>query len=84
LYLAERWFLGTNVVGPLLRDRLFGYLSEGFHAQPHGLMPSPPGSVWDLLNPSGFFSSVSTWTGAAVGVGLLFAVIQIRYRRTEL
>jgi ABC-2 type transport system permease protein len=84
LYLVERWFLGTHVVGPLLRDRLFGYASEGFHGQPHGLMPAPPGTVWDFVNPAGFFSSISTWAGAAVGVALIFGVIQVRYRRTEL
>jgi hypothetical protein len=84
LYLVERWFLGTHMVGTLLGDRLFGYASEGFHGQPHGLMPSPPGTVWDFVNPAGFFSSLSTWAGAAVGVALIFGVIQVRYRRTEL
>jgi uncharacterized membrane protein YdbT with pleckstrin-like domain len=47
-------------------------------------MPAPPGTVWDFVNPAGFFSSISTWAGAAVGVALIFGVIQVRYRRTEL
>jgi ABC-2 type transport system permease protein len=84
LYLAEHWLLGTDVVGPLLRHRLFGYLHEAFHSLPGGLLPAPPASVWDVVNPGGFFSSAAAWAGAAVGIALMFVVIQVRHRRTEL
>lgn len=83
LYLAERWFVGSNIVGELIADRLFGYVPSAFNAQPGGMISPGPGSIWDLMNPAGFFSSAATWAGAALGVALVFAVIQLRYRRTE-
>jgi hypothetical protein len=40
--------------------------------------------AWDLINPSGFFTSVETWIGAAVGIVLIVGAIQLRMRRSEI
>ena len=93
LFLLERWFLGTHVVGTMIRDRLLGYIPRAFHDQSdrsawvstvvaHDTI-TPPGSVWQLLNPVGFLSSPATWIGVVVGVALVVVAIQLRLRRTE-
>jgi ABC-2 type transport system permease protein len=94
LYLAERWFFGTHVVGTALQERTLGYLPRAFHPMSdrstwvstvvgHDTITTP-GSVWRLLNPIGFFSSPATWTGVVVGIALIIVAIQLRLRRTEI
>ena len=43
-----------------------------------------PASIWGFLDLGGFFSSPETWIGAAAGVALVVAAIQLRMRRTEI
>lgn len=92
LFLLERWFLGTHVIGTMLRQRALGYIPHAFRNYDragwvstvidHGTVTTP-GSVWQLLDPLGFLSSIETWIGVAVGIALIAAAIQLRLRRTE-
>jgi ABC-2 type transport system permease protein len=92
LYIIERWFLGTNVVGRLLGRRLTGLpmiaLSpsgdKSWHFDKATETLTLPSSVFHFINPSGFFSSPETWIGAAVGVLLIIGAIQLRMRRSEI
>jgi ABC-2 type transport system permease protein len=93
LYLLERWFFGTHVVGTTLQQRTLGYISRAFHdlSDHSGWVKTvidddtvtTPGSVWRLLDPLGFISSPATWIGVIVGAALIFGAIQLRLRRTE-
>jgi ABC-2 type transport system permease protein len=96
LALAERVFLGTHVIAHHLAARLgFGaYASQAFQYTPgagnwvsteigHDTITTPV-SVIRFLNAGGFFSSVATWIGVAVGVALIICAIQLRIRRTEI
>jgi ABC-2 type transport system permease protein len=93
LFLLERWFFGTHIVGSALYDRLAGYLPLAFRDNSgdgalasavvgHDVSPSPQ-SVWQVLNPIDFFSSPSTWIGLGLGAALVAVAIQLRLRRTE-
>jgi hypothetical protein len=42
-----------------------------------------PSSVWNFIDAGGFFTNVQTWVGAAVGVALIVAAIELRKRRSE-
>jgi ABC-2 type transport system permease protein len=94
LILVERWFVGTHVIAEQLTTRLLGFVPLAFHSDPnsewwvttavdHGTLRTPAG-IWSILNFAGFFSSLQTWIGAAVGVLLVIAAIQLRLRRTEI
>jgi len=93
LYLLERSFFGTHVVGSLLQHRAFDYPSAIFHdTSERGLWPptlsggasaATPGSVWHMLAPLDFLSSAPTWIGVGVGVAFIVAAIQLRLRRPE-
>jgi ABC-2 type transport system permease protein len=90
LYLLERWFLGTHVVGTALSDRMLGYVTVAFRGSPQHAAPasvdeaiSASASVWRLLNPIGFLASPDTWVGAAIGIAFILGAIQLRLRRTE-
>jgi len=92
LYIIERWFLGTNVVGRLLSRRLTGLPMVALN--PSGASSwqvddathtlNLPSSVFHFINPSGFFSSPETWIGVAVGAALIACAIQLRMRRSEI
>jgi ABC-2 type transport system permease protein len=92
LFLLERWFLGTHVVGTTIYARLAGYLPRAFrgHSGEGALASSVvghelsarPQNVWEMLDPADFFSSPATWAGVLVGAALIFAAIQLRMRRT--
>jgi ABC-2 type transport system permease protein len=94
LYLLERWFFGTHVVGTALADRALGYIHRAFHdMSDHTAWVktvidndtiTTPGSVWSLLNPLGFLSSPATWIGVIVGIAFIAGAIQFRLRRTEM
>jgi ABC-2 type transport system permease protein len=91
LYLLERWFFGTDVVGTALTDRMLGYVTVAFHGSPRHAAPatvddaiSASASVWRLLNPIGFLASPDTWVGAVVGIAFIVCAIQFRLRRTEI
>jgi ABC-2 type transport system permease protein len=92
LILGERWFFGTHVVAHQLGVRLFGFPDVAFnanlgswasttvdHDSSHG-----PADILSFLDIGGFISSAQTWIGAAAGVALIFAAIQLRMRRTEI
>jgi ABC-2 type transport system permease protein len=92
LYVLERWFLGTHVVGTLMTERIMGYVSHAFRGagrdswlaravNEHAIAPG--GSVWQRLDPVGFVASPATWAGVIVGIALIAAAIQLRMRRTE-
>ena len=92
LFLLERWFLGTHVVGTMLRERLLGYIPHAFRSSDRAGWVSTvidhdtvttPGSVWQLLDPLRFLSSAETWIGVVVGVAFVVAAIQLRLRQTE-
>lgn len=94
LYLVERWFFGSNIIGGQISERLFGYGLEAFKATPDGAdwgttvfgddRITSPSSVWVWLNPGHFLSSPQTWIGVAVGTVLIVGAIQLRLRRTEI
>jgi ABC-2 type transport system permease protein len=92
LYIIERWFLGTNVVGRVLGRRLTGLpmisLSpsgeNSWHIDKTTDTLTLPSNVFHFINPSGFFSSPETWIGAAVGTLLIVGAIQLRMRRSEI
>ncbi len=99
LYLGERWVVGTHVVGTVLYDRLVtGYPTRAFYVADNGssffsaIAKEGRGNasidaartVWSFLDPVGFFGSPATWIGAAIGVALIVATIQVRARRSEI
>jgi hypothetical protein len=94
LYLAERWFFGSDVIGSQLAERLLGYGAYAFHVSPDSAgwgttvfgsdQVTSPSSVWVLLSPGQFLSSPQTWIGVAVGIALIVGAIQLRLRRTEI
>ena len=91
--LVERWFFGTHVIVNQLGERLLGIGSLIFR-DPEGSSWATtvvdndtirtPVSIWGFLNPGGFLSSPETWIGAAAGVALIAAAIQLRGRRFEI
>jgi ABC-2 type transport system permease protein len=93
LYILERVFFGTHTVGHIIARRLTALPSVSFNGSNHvwtheggfvdnGASPLP--SVWQVINPSGFFTSTEVWIGAAVGIALIAAAIQLRMRRSEI
>jgi ABC-2 type transport system permease protein len=95
LYILERVFFGTHTVGSIIARRLTALPSVSFkgvgpnYAWTHdGAVVDNAGSatpsVWQLINPSGFFSSAETWIGVAVGIALIVVAIQLRMRRSEI
>jgi ABC-2 type transport system permease protein len=88
LYIIERVFLGTHVVAHVLNKRLMGLPSVAYKGgwtkdsdvNLHSHMPS---SVWGFIDAGGFFANIQTWIGAAVGVVLILAAIELRKRRAE-
>jgi ABC-2 type transport system permease protein len=94
LYLAERWFLGSHMVGTQLNTRLWGYLPLAFHTAPDSThwattvfdndRITAPSNLWVLLNPGSFLSSPQTWIGAAIGIAFIIGAVQLRLRRTEI
>jgi ABC-2 type transport system permease protein len=94
LILIERWFFGTHVIANQLGERLGGMGGLIFR-EPQGCCSwattivdndtiRTPVSIWGFLNPGGFLSSPETWIGAAAGVALIAAAIQLRRRRSEI
>jgi ABC-2 type transport system permease protein len=94
LYLIERVFFGTHVVAHLLAKRLLGLPAvalKGSGGQSWSVSGTGdastlnyPTSVWDFIDVRGFFTNPHTLIGAAIGVVLIFAAIQLRIRRTEI
>jgi ABC-2 type transport system permease protein len=91
-YIFERVFFGTHVIGHTLTRRLTGLPMVAFNGAKHvwtqgsGVVDNNglPVRVWNLINPSGFFTSAETWIGAAVGIVLIVGAIQLRMRRSEI
>jgi ABC-2 type transport system permease protein len=91
-YIFERVFFGTHVIGHALTRRLMGLPMVAFNGAKHvwtqgsGVVDNNglPVRVWNLINPSGFFTSAETWIGAAVGIVLIVGAIQLRMRRSEI
>jgi len=92
LYILERVFFGTHIIGNVFARRMAGWPWAAFNGANHvwtegsGVVDNNgvPVTVWHLINPSGFFTSAETWIGAAVGIALIVAAIQLRIRRTEI
>jgi len=93
LYLLERWFFGTHVVGSAISERAVGYAPHAFrdmsgHA---GWVTTiidnnaitAPRSVWQLLDPAAFLASGATWAGVLVGALFILGAVQLRLRRAE-
>jgi ABC-2 type transport system permease protein len=91
-YIFERVFFGTHVIGQTLTRRLTGLPAVAFNGAKHvwtqgsGVVDNSglPVRVWNLINPSGFFTSAETWIGAAVGIVLIVGAVQLRMRRSEI
>jgi len=92
LFIMERVFFGTQMIGHLITRRMMGWTPVAFNGAKHvwtqgsGVVDNGgvPISVWHLINPSGFFTSAETWIGAAVGAVLIVGAIQLRMRRSEI
>jgi ABC-2 type transport system permease protein len=93
LYILERVFFGTHMVGHIIMRRLTALPSVSFNGSKYnwthdgGVVDnagSVTPSVWHLINPSGFFSNAETWIGVAVGIALIVTAIQLRMRRSEI
>ncbi|HEY2676096.1 MAG TPA: hypothetical protein VGI65_03945 [Steroidobacteraceae bacterium] len=92
LYLIERVFFGTHVIAQVLAKRLAGMAPVAYYASKdvfthdgiNATAGDGPGSVWQLIDIRGFFSSPDTWIGAAVGIALIVLAIQLRMRRSEI
>jgi ABC-2 type transport system permease protein len=92
LYILERVFFGTQIIGHAITRRMMGLPYVAFNGAKHmwtqgsGVVDNGgvPVTVWHLINPSGFFTSAETWIGAAVGVVLILGAIQLRMRRSEI
>jgi ABC-2 type transport system permease protein len=94
LILAERWFLGSQVIAEQIGERLLGYPQLAFHDDPgccawvttvvdNGTLRTPA-NIWGFFNLGGFVSSPETWIGVAVGIALTVCAVQLRTRRTEI
>jgi len=94
LILVERWFFGTHLIADQLGARLLGLAGLAFR-DPEGCCSwattivdkdtiRTPVSIWGFLNPGAFLSSPETWIGAAAGIALIAAAIQLRRRRSEM
>jgi ABC-2 type transport system permease protein len=93
LYILERVFFGTKIVGHIIAARLVGLpavaIKDPSHLWTHGgdVVDNAAANsitVWQLINPSGFFTSAETWIGVAVGAVLIFGAIRLRTRRSEI
>jgi ABC-2 type transport system permease protein len=92
LYLIERVFFGTHVIAHVLTKRLGGMAPVAYYASKdvfthdgiNATAGEGPGSVWQLIDIRGFFSSPDTWIGAAIGIALIVLAIQLRMRRSEI
>jgi ABC-2 type transport system permease protein len=94
LMLAEKWFFGTHAIARQLWERFVGVAGLAFNGNPgdaswvvttlDNKIIRTPASIWSFLNISGFFSSLETWIGVAVGTALIVGAIQLRMRRTEI
>jgi ABC-2 type transport system permease protein len=92
-YLLERWFFGTHWLGTVLFDRSVDYLPYAFHDRSYRAAWQTtivendsivtPTSIFNVIDPVGFFSSPATWVGIAVGSAFIVGAIQLRLRRTE-
>jgi len=99
IFIGERWMFGTYYFGRELLDRLgAGYVHHAFdltqsgpgwktaviHDHDGDNTITYPQNLWHLLDPVGFFGSAATLIGAAIGIVLVVAAIQLRSRRAEL
>jgi ABC-2 type transport system permease protein len=92
LYIFERVFFGTHVTGHAIARRVMGWPLVSFNDVSHvwtqgsALVDNGAGlvSVWQFINPSGFFTNAETWIGAAVGAVLIVGAIQLRMHRSEI
>jgi ABC-2 type transport system permease protein len=96
IFLGERWAFGTHVFGSALLDRLGVGYGRALHTIGDGSVwkhikigdgsdpMNMPASIWNFIDPVGFFSSPATLGGIAVGVALILAAIVLRSRRAEI
>ena len=88
LYLIERVFFGTRVIGHVLGGRLMGLPAVAYKGWKNGgnvnFDGHAPANVWNFIDAGGFFSNMQTWIGVAVGILLIVAAIQLRMRRSEI
>ena len=94
LIIAERWFLGTQVIAARLWERMVGLVGAfNINVDDGSWVVTPigndgtiqtPSSVWHVLDAAGFLSSPETWIGVAVGIALIVCTVQLRTRRTEI
>jgi ABC-2 type transport system permease protein len=92
--IVEKPILHTHVIGNLIESRIDGYLDHALQYTASDanwtttvvghLEIITPTDLWRFLSPAGFFSSVDTWIGAAIGAALIACAIQLRMRRAEI
>jgi hypothetical protein len=80
--------------GHLISRRLMGLPSVSFNGAHYGWTNeghivengsgAPATTVWHLIDPSGFFTSMEVWIGFVVGIALILGAIQLRMRRSEI
>jgi ABC-2 type transport system permease protein len=94
LYIIERVFFGTHVVGHIIAERLKGLPAAALQGPGTGSWSingsgdsaslNFPTDVFHFINPVGFISNPQTLVGAAVGVALIVGAIYLRTLRTEI
>ena len=92
VFMVERWFFGTYAFGKLVYEWLVGYPAHALLEPDSGSWVTAqigdnaitrPDSVWHMMNPAYFFTSLATWACVLVGAVLVFGAIQLRLRRAE-
>jgi ABC-2 type transport system permease protein len=94
LFIIERVFFGTYIIGHIISERFKGLPAAALKGPGTGSwsingsgdsasLNFPP-DVFHFINPVGFISNPQTWVGAAVGIALIVGAIYLRMRRTEI
>lgn len=90
--IAERWFLGTQVIAHQMGERVLGLPRVAFNTKMGSWISTSvdngtvamPANLWSFMDFGGFLANSETLIGAAVGVALIVGAIQLRARRTEI
>jgi ABC-2 type transport system permease protein len=93
LVLAEKSISHTGYFAKLIGERLGGLMPHAFldprdsaisfHVFGEKDVIAGPSSVWQLVDPVGFFTSPAVWIGVGVGAAFVYGAIELRRRRMD-